>query len=160
LYFFRKTWIRDKSKCDLFFRTFFAKVIEKNLNFYKVINNLINYCLNVWIKARLQELRDLEAKGHELQPEQQIAIKKLEQVVEMIELMKDLNKSVGEVFSEVYMSLILQNTHSFSLNFVQLFSLSLTSFWPNFDLIFYLFSTFSTTNSRRNWPKRNSWTNN
>jgi hypothetical protein len=51
-------------------------------------------------KARLQELRDLEAKGHELQPEQQIAIKKLEQVVEMIELMKDLNKSVGEVFSE------------------------------------------------------------
>jgi hypothetical protein len=101
---------------------------KKNLNFYKVINNLINYCLNVWIKARLQELRDLEAKGHELQPEQQIAIKKLEQVVEMIELMKDLNKSVGEVFSEVYMSLILQNTHSFSLNFVQLFSLSLTSF--------------------------------
>jgi hypothetical protein len=51
-------------------------------------------------KARLQELRDLEAKGHELQPEQQIAIKKLEQVVEMIELMKDLNKSVGEVFTE------------------------------------------------------------
>ncbi|CAG2106975.1 unnamed protein product [Medioppia subpectinata] len=51
-------------------------------------------------KARLQELREMQEKGQELEPEQQLAVKKLDQVQEIIDHMKDLNKSISEVLVE------------------------------------------------------------
>ena len=69
-----------------------------------IYSQLIPYLTFNWFfvfQTRLNELQQLEAKGQTLEPEQQKAVKKLEQVVEMIDLMKDLSKSITEVLTEV-----------------------------------------------------------
>lgn len=57
-------------------------------------------CLSAF-QTRLNELQQLAAKGKTLDPEQQTAVKKLDQVIEMIDAMKDLNKSITEILTEV-----------------------------------------------------------
>ncbi|XP_054164357.1 caprin-1-like isoform X2 [Oppia nitens] len=69
---------------------------------HKLVQNLVDKKIRNLEKrkARLQELQTQAEKGQQLEEEQQKAIKKLDQVVEMIDLMKDLNKSICEVLTE------------------------------------------------------------
>lgn len=51
-------------------------------------------------KARLIELKASEDKGQQLEAEQKIAVKKLENVVEMIELLKEIGKNVTDSLND------------------------------------------------------------
>ncbi|XP_017485751.1 PREDICTED: caprin-1-like, partial [Rhagoletis zephyria] len=50
-------------------------------------------------KTRLLEIKALEDKGQQLEAEQLVAVKKLDSVVEMIDLLKDIGKSVSDELS-------------------------------------------------------------
>lgn len=50
------------------------------------------------------DLKASEDKGQVLQQDQVIAVKKLDGVVEMIDILKDINKSVSDSLTEVIIS--------------------------------------------------------
>lgn len=52
-------------------------------------------------QTRLLEIKALEDKGQQLEAEQKAAVKKLDSVVEMIDLLKDIGKSVSDELSNV-----------------------------------------------------------
>jgi len=49
----------------------------------------------------LLEIKALEDKGQQLEAEQKIAVKKLDNVVEMIDMLKEIGKNVTDGLSEV-----------------------------------------------------------
>lgn len=51
-------------------------------------------------KARLLELKAMEDKGQQLEAEQKIAVKKLDNVVEMIDMLKEIGKNVTDGLNE------------------------------------------------------------
>lgn len=47
------------------------------------------------------EIKALEDKGQQLEPDQVTAVKKLDSVVEMIDTLKEINKNVTDSLNEV-----------------------------------------------------------
>lgn len=64
-------------------------------------NNRVDLLTQLHFQTRLLEIKALEDKGQQLEAEQLVAVKKLDSVVEMIDLLKDIGKSVSDELSNV-----------------------------------------------------------
>lgn len=57
-------------------------------------------------KARLLELKGEEDKGKQLQPEQKEAVKKLDNVIELVDTLKEIKKNVTDSLTDVCFSFL------------------------------------------------------